>query len=277
MNRSQLVLLGIALLTVVGIYQLPKAVVAKKSETPANTTPKTTESKEAHQAVLDNTQSKKLEKWKKAIQESQVVEKKRIFADSIAMLFKQINKIDSAAYYYEQALQGQEDVTSRLRIADTWFEAYRFAVSVDVERANKYGAQARKGYEKILETNPKLYKAKINAAMTYVSVPSKEMTAALSLREVLAEDPKNELALFNLGLLSIQTNQFEKAVARFDTLLQINPAHIEAKMMLAECLLNKPTPDRIRAKRILTEISQTTADSLGMYRQIAKETLDKMK
>lgn len=273
MKRNQLIVLALALLLVAGLYQLPKAVVAKKTEQP----PAKAETKESHQTALNEAQIQKLQKWKKDVKDATSKEKKRIFADSIALLFKQINKIDSAAYYYEQIFQENESLEYLMLIADTWFEAYRFAVSVEVERANKYGEQARKWYGKIIEKNPKLYKAKINSAMTYITVPSKEMTAALSLREVLAEDPKNELALFNMGLLSIQTNQFDKAIARFDTLLKINPAHIEAKMMLAECLLNKTTPNQERAKRLLKEITESKADSLAVYRQIAKETLEKIK
>ena len=40
------------------------------------------------------------------------------------------------------------------------------------------------------------------------------MQGIMMLREVLEEDPKNELALFNMGMLSIQSGQYDKAVER---------------------------------------------------------------
>jgi outer membrane protein len=96
------------------------------------------------------------------------------------------------------------------------------------------------------------------------------------LREVLAEQPTNELALFAIGNLSIQSGQFEKAVARFDTLLKINPNHLEAKIGLAQSLWKQKAPNKERAKQLLKEITELKADSLAIYRQVAQEALDNL-
>lgn len=45
------------------------------------------------------------------------------------------------------------------------------------------------------------------------------MTAIGMLTEVLDEDPDHYAALLSLGLMSLQTNQYEKAVQRFERLL----------------------------------------------------------
>lgn len=278
MMRSQIIISCVAIVLVVGIYQLPKAVVNKKQEMRnGNTSKKTAEStqkEDAHQVQLTKAQTEKLQFWKKAIADNQSIEKKRTFADSIAKLFATINKLDSAAHYYAQALGDSKEEKYQLIIAHAWFEAYRFALSVDAERANGYGEQARKIYEKLLVENPKLYVAKANMAMTFVSTPT-PMKGILLLREIVTEDPKNELALLNLGLLAMQSGQQAKAIERFENLLKVNPTHVEAKLYLAENLLGMQ--NITRAKQILTEITQLTADSLAMYKQIAKERLNNIK
>ena len=77
---------------------------------------------------------------------------------------------------------------------------------------------------KNLETKSKL-------AMTYVTTDS-PMKAIGLLKEVVKEDPANETALFNLGYLSIQSGQYDKAVKRFEELLKVNPAHASGTFYL---------------------------------------------
>ncbi len=278
MMRNQILVTAVAILFIVGIYQLPKAVVSKKQDMRTSDTKakpaETTKKEDAHQVQLTKIQTDKLEFWKKEIVNSQAIEKKRTFADSIAKLFAGINKLDSVAYYYEQALGNSKTEKYLLLVANAWFEAFRFALSVDATRANGYGEQARKFYEQLLIQNPKLYIAKANMAMTFVATPT-PMKGITLLREIVAEEPENQLALFNLGLLAIQSGQHDKAVARFETLLKVNPNHIEAKLYLAESLLN--TQNTPKAKELLTEITTLTADSVAIYKQIAKETLEKIK
>lgn len=279
MNRSQLTILGVAVLLVVGMFFLPKVVVNKKQSSLEGQKEKPKQEKssqDTHQAQvqLSETQRQKLQTWKIELQKATSMEKKKIWADSIAQIFRQVNRIDSSAYYYVLALGESNKIADKRLIGDTWFEAFRFALSVDAERANQYGEKARNIYEKLLAENPKLYAVKANLAMTYVATPTPMKGIGL-LREILAEDANNELALFNLGLLAMQSGQFDKAVSRFDSLLKVNPNHIEAKMYLAESLLN--TQNNLRAKQILTEVSNLKEDSLALYKQIAKETLNKIK
>ncbi len=58
------------------------------------------------------------------------------------------------------------------------------------------------------------------------------------LMEVLKSDPQNELALFNLGMLSIQSGQNEKAVERLETLVKINPNNTQAQLLLGIAWMN---------------------------------------
>ena len=53
------------------------------------------------------------------------------------------------------------------------------------------------------------------------------------LREVVDKDPNNVAANLNLGLFSMKSGQYDKAVARFKTLIAIKP-DFEAYFYLAE-------------------------------------------
>jgi Flp pilus assembly protein TadD len=52
------------------------------------------------------------------------------------------------------------------------------------------------------------------------------------LREVLAKDPKNELSLFNMGMLSIQSGQHDRAIERLTELVKVNPNHLQGQLLL---------------------------------------------
>jgi len=83
--------------------------------------------------------------------------------------------------------------------------------------------------------------------MTYLSSGS-PMQGIGMLREVLAADPKNELALFNMGMLSIQSGQHARAVERFEELLKVNPNHVQGQLLLGVALMNTGEKERARAQ-----------------------------
>ena len=54
------------------------------------------------------------------------------------------------------------------------------------------------------------------------------------LLSVVEEDPNNEFALYNLGFFSMMRGAHDKAVIRFEKLLETHPRNIQAWMHLAE-------------------------------------------
>jgi Tfp pilus assembly protein PilF len=82
-------------------------------------------------------------------------------------------------------------------------------------------------------------------AMTYMT-SSNPMQGIQMLMEVLKEDPENELALFNLGMLSIQSGQHDKAIDRLERLVKINPTHIQGQLLLGIAWMNSGNADKAR-------------------------------
>ena len=58
------------------------------------------------------------------------------------------------------------------------------------------------------------------------------MEGIFMLREILDKDPKNKEALYNLGVLSIQTAQYQNAVNRFNQIIAIDSSDKRAYLQL---------------------------------------------
>ena len=74
------------------------------------------------------------------------------------------------------------------------------------------------------------------------------MQGITMLREVLAEDPNNEPALFNMGMLSIQSGQYDRAIERLSELIKINPNHTQGHLLLGIAWMNTGEKAKARAE-----------------------------
>src|SRR5690606_38551350 len=120
-------------------------------------------------------------------------------------------KFDSAAWFAERAAEFFNNEESWSKTAEAYYQAYSFAV--DSKKQAAYAVKAREYFDKVLAVSPTNLDAKTKQAMTYLS-DANPMQAITTLREVLAQDPDNKLALYNMGMLSIQSGQYDRAVER---------------------------------------------------------------
>ncbi|WP_077924302.1 tetratricopeptide repeat protein [Spirosoma sp. 209] len=170
-------------------------------------------------------------------------------------VFRQANRFDSAAHYAGQLAIEQPTEQNLLQAGDQYFEAYTFAV--DQQKTAALGQKTRDFYQKVLAKNPNLLEAKANMAMTYVNTET-PMQGIMLLRQVLQQDPTNELALFNLGLLSMRSNQYERAIERFRQILIVNPASRKAQFYLGISLAEAGQKEE--ARKVLAQVKQQEKD-----------------
>ena len=182
-------------------------------------------------------------------------EKNAIFADSLAKLYQVAGKFDSAGWFSEEAAKFFNTVESWTKAGDNYYQAYTFAI--DQAKQKQLVEKAREFYEKVMERNPDDLDVKTKLAMTFVS-SANPMQGILMLREVLAADPKNELALFNMGMLSIQSGQHDRAVERLEELIKLNPAHTQGHLLLGIAFMN--TGDKAKAKAQFEKVKQMDKD-----------------
>lgn len=94
--------------------------------------------------------------------------------------------------------------------------------------------QAKTAYGKVVELNPKNLQAKNALAVCLIQGDNDVMKGVGMLKEVVATDSNNVQAIFTLGMLSIQSNQFDKAQERFEKLIKLEPFNAEYYFYLAE-------------------------------------------
>lgn len=78
----------------------------------------------------------------------------------------------------------------------------------------------------------------IDSAMSLVSEIGSPMQGIMLMRKILEEHPNNARAHFQMGLFSIQSGQFEKAVERFEKVISIDPSNVESLYFLGNAHSN---------------------------------------
>ncbi|GGC08288.1 tetratricopeptide repeat protein [Dyadobacter sediminis] len=278
MKKSILLSCVFAVALVGTLFSLPKVVVNTKgkemdkerSQTAAAAKPSAPEtSPQSHDgATLSPDQQKIVDQLRSGF--IQAGEKEKITAGlKLSDKFAELQKFDSAAFYAEKVTLLSPTIDNLVRTGDRYYEAYGFAV--DDQKAKNLGAKTREYYQKAIDQNPGLLAAKANMAMTYVNTEN-PMQGILMLREVIDTDPTNELALFNLGILSMRSNQYSKAADRFRQILTNNPANTKAKFYLGLTLVE--LGDKEQARKILSEVKKEEKDPV--IQQAIGELEDRM-
>jgi tetratricopeptide (TPR) repeat protein len=239
MHKHQLVVAGIAIVAVAGLSVLPKSIVEtdikdmKVATTTAKQAMPDSNVVSMHNMPFSEAQQQQLQALQAEFRTS--TDKNRLTAllDSMSVLYRSVNQLDSIAYYSGNLAERYPSVSSQMRAADAYYEAFGFAMSP--EKSKQLGEKARAYYKMVLEADPSRLDAKTKMGMTYI-VSDAPMQGITLIREVLEEDPENQFALFNLGVLSMQSGQYDKAIARFEQLLGINPEDTKAQFYLAMSL-----------------------------------------
>ena len=88
---------------------------------------------------------------------------------------------------------------------------------------------------------------------------------------MLAADPRNEKALYNMGILAVKSSQFDKAVARFQELVKINPKNVNAQFYLGVTAARTGANDLARtAFKTAKSLSPDPALAASVDEEIAK-------
>jgi tetratricopeptide (TPR) repeat protein len=119
-------------------------------------------------------------------------------------------------------------------------------------------------YNKAIEINPFLIKARIQLAYSYEG--SGKMDQALNqYNEVLFYDPMNSVALKQIGIMSSHTNNCSTLNSIYERLLKLEPDYAEAYYRLGLCYINI---NKGNARKYLDRYLDLEPD--GEYSEIAK-------
>ncbi|MFD1769179.1 tetratricopeptide repeat protein [Sphingobacterium suaedae] len=163
-------------------------------------------------------------------QEITALEEKAANADGdekLALLDQLAKKWDDLAKYAPQGFIFEEMAKISPKF-EYWLkagDAYRSAYTnlQDTAMAAELNRLAIQSYEKATELDASSLDAKTGLGAAMVTGTNNPMAGIALLREVVAKDPKNIQANKTLGLFSLQSRQFDKAIERFKTVVELKP------------------------------------------------------
>jgi tetratricopeptide (TPR) repeat protein len=243
MKKQQWVLVGGALVLCFALFFFGRTVPPKK-ESPATASAQDHE----HQSVTFETlleqakkqispdQSMRLAKLENAVVRGDIKEQQihvyhqlaRFWADS-AHIF------EPYAYYTGEAAKLENSEKSLT------FAAHLYLGNLITEEQpaiqNWLAGNAKVLFEKALAINPANDSSRIGLGACYIfgHISENPMEGILPIREIVAKNPDNLYAQMVLGLGGRKSGQYDKAIERFNIVVQKQPSNIEAVFNLAEC------------------------------------------
>ncbi|WP_423148742.1 tetratricopeptide repeat protein [Rubrolithibacter danxiaensis] len=154
----------------------------------------------------------------KAAPENQKVQ----FQKQLSQLWDDVNQPAPAALYMEAVAEKESSFSNWLKAGDLFAAAYQNTQDSLIQPS--LTQKAANAYKQALKLEPNNLAAKTGLGVAYVNGAASPMQGIQLLLEVVKEDPSNTNANLNLGLFSMKSGQFDKAVARFKTVIENKPS-----------------------------------------------------
>ena len=261
MIKSQLILSVLAISLVVALFQLPRSVVENEQLQEVTSTPN-------HSLEIPQSVQREIAQLRSLLKNEESFDKKVNFAHALAEKYLDYGMLDSAARYAQRIQTWEGDISEKA--SDIYFTAYERSPSA--EEGIKFAEYAKQIITQLLDKDPDNLYLKNRLAMTLVASEN-PMAGINMLREVIAQDPENRQSLMNLGLLAIQSGQFDRAKERFETLISLDAADHESKLYLAVTMIETNKP--LQARLLLEEII-ATQDSIPAIKLMAGDYLNSL-
>jgi cytochrome c-type biogenesis protein CcmH/NrfG len=152
----------------------------------------------------------------------------------LAQQWDDVNQPAPSALYYEAVGEAENTYATWLKAGDLFTSAFQNTQDSLIQPAlvNK----ARNAYDRALKLQPNSLDAKTGLGVSLVN-GTNPMEGIQLLLAVVKEEPEHLKANLNLGLFSMKSGQFDKAVERFKTVVKQNP-NPEAYFYLASSYEN---------------------------------------
>ncbi len=252
-KKTQLLLIVAAVVLSVLLYFAPKKTGSVVNE-------KTTE--EGNNETIEvfvNTAKSTLAPELKAIAEQKDL-------DSVIAFWDKNKRPDIASFYFEKK------VGNIIRPMMDWFKAgdrYYYAVRFikDPEEVPLLYKSAIRCYTKGLKLEPNNTDAKIMLASCLVEGSPDPMKGITMLREIEKTDSNNITLQLNFAFFSVRSQQWDKAIKRFEKVIQIDSTYIEAYLHLADAY--EQSGQKNKTIEVLEKYKSKTDDAL------TKQEIDK--
>ena len=275
MQKSQLIIILVSIGAVIFLFSLPKVVVNNKQPEAQRDkqhpeAPQAENPKEVHTVKLSDEAQGIINRLRTSFENFSDKEKKLTFADSLAEIFRKFHVYDSSAKYSLEMAELVPSAKNLVKAGTAYYEAA--SSTADAERIAANSAKARELFDKALLEEPGNLEVKNKIAATYM-VNNDAMQAVVVLREIISKDPENKQALTSLGLLSIQSGQYDKAIDRFEKILSLDANDATACFYLGVAYIGKG--DKSKGKGYLLKAKDLSSDAA--FDQSVDEYLKELK
>ena len=182
--------------------------------------------------------------------------KNLLLLDSLGKQWDKLQQPVISAHYFELIAVQQPGEKSWLNAAYRFFDAA--GLLADSTLRSMMMTKAITCYNNVLTFNPDNLDAKTDLGICYAEGTREPMKGIMLLREVVSKNPKHENAQFNLGILSVKSGQYDKAIERFHKVLEINPARKEIYLMIGKAYLMNGNKEK--ALETLQKLKKETAN-----------------
>jgi tetratricopeptide (TPR) repeat protein len=253
-KRTQfLVLAGIIVLTAV-LYFLPQKTEQKQEATEEKEDPFSFES--LLTSAKGSLKRQEVEPVSRLESELDKNQNSIALLDSLGKQWDQLQQPIISSHYFEMIAIKEPGEKTWLNAAYRYFDAFKIAndSTLRVMMVNK----AITAYNNVLTYNADNLDAKTDLGACYAEGSNEPMKGILLLREVVSKNPEHENAQFNLGVLSVKSGQYDKAIERFQKVLQIDPARKEMLFLIGKTYLM--TGNKEKALENLQRLKKETND-----------------
>jgi lipopolysaccharide biosynthesis regulator YciM len=139
---------------------------------------------------------------------------------------------DFAAYFVEKNAERKQTSQAYTKAGDRYYYAVRF--TKDNNEIPALYQSAMRCYEKAISKDANNTDAKIQLASCFVEEGKDPMKGIGMLREVEKTDSNNVKLQLTFAFFSVKSQQWDKAIKRFEHALRIDPLYIEAYLHLAD-------------------------------------------
>ncbi|XOV92565.1 MAG: tetratricopeptide repeat protein [Bacteroidota bacterium] len=263
MNKQQILLTIGGIVLIVLLFRLPKVVV--ENDDPAMSMD--------HGVELDESARQRIALLKEKLNDAGNSKISINFADSLAREFLRFQLTDSAVGYAEVILAKDTSALAKETAALIYYQAYRVGSGGGVgNKTLMYAAKARGLLSDLVDKQPENSSLKNKLAMTLMASEN-PMEGVMMLRGILEADPDNREASLNLGVLAVQSGQFERAIERFDKLLTLDSLDYEAQFYKAVSLTES---GKAEEGKVLFESVLNSEDADPATRAMASEYLKEL-
>lgn len=176
--------------------------------------------------------------------------------DSVAILWNKIKRPDLAAYFLEEEAK-------KFNTPELWFNAanrYYYSVPFVQDKTEEpilYQC-AMRCFQNGLKLDPKNGDAKIMLASCYVESGTNPMEGITQLKEIEKTDSNNVKLQLTFAFFSVKSGQLDKAIKRFNKVLEIDPEYLEAYLHLAD--IYEQLEDKAKTIEVLEKYASKTTD-----------------